>query len=105
MSGNIIIENHKNKSYFSKPLIIIPLFSARMKEIILKYALKNALDFQGKINAKAVLGQVLREHPELRQQVPEALKEIETMAKEVAKLYSSQIAENSTAIIGKRTSC
>jgi len=93
LSGNIIIENHKNKSYFSKPLIIIPLFSARMKEIILKYALKNALDFQGKINAKAVLGQVLREHPELRQQVPEALKEIETMAKEVAKLSSSQIQE------------
>ncbi len=62
-----------------------------MKDIILKHILKNALDFQSKINPKAVLGQVLRENPDLRQHVPEVLKEIEAMAKEVAKLSSAQV--------------
>ena len=69
-----------------------------MKEIILKYALKNALDFQGKVNPKAVLGQVLREKPESKKDVPGLLKEIDIVIKEVEKLSKEQIQEKITKI-------
>jgi len=62
-----------------------------MKEIILKYALKNAHDFGGKVNDKVVLGSVLREHPELKTDVPKVLKEIQNVIKEVSKLNQEQI--------------
>src|SRR3989339_547381 len=62
-----------------------------MKEIILKYALKNAHDFGGKVNDKVVLGSVLREHPELKTDVPKVLKDIQNVIKEVSKLNQEQI--------------
>ena len=37
-----------------------------MEKTILKYALKNALDFKGSVNPKAVLGMTLRDMPEVR---------------------------------------
>lgn len=52
-----------------------------MKDIILKHALKNAYDFDGKVNPKVVLGQVLREKPELKKEVPKVLKEIDAVIK------------------------
>ena len=62
-----------------------------MKEIILKYALKNAFDFQGKVNSKAVLGSVLRENPELKKDVPGLMKEIESAIIEIEKFSPEQI--------------
>ena len=54
-----------------------------MKDIILKYALKNALDFNGKVNRNVVLGLVLHDNPALKKDVPKVLKEIESIIKEV----------------------
>lgn len=67
------------------------ILGKNIKEIILKHVLKNALDFQGKANAKAVLGPVLREDEELKKDVPKTLKEIETAVKEVEKLSLEDI--------------
>src|SRR3989338_2237940 len=62
-----------------------------MKQIIQKYVLKNALDFGGKANPKAVLGFVLKENPALKTNVPAVLKEIEAIVKETEKLSPEQI--------------
>jgi glutamyl-tRNA synthetase len=53
-----------------------------MKETILKFALKNAYNYNGSVNPKAVLGQVLREKPELKKEVPKVLEEINKIIKE-----------------------
>ena len=55
-----------------------------MKEIILKQVLKNALNFNGKVNSKVILGLVLRENSELKTNVPQVMKEIENVAKEIS---------------------
>lgn len=62
-----------------------------MKEIILKYVLKNALDFNGKANPKVVLGLTLKDRPELKKDVPKLLKEIENMVAEIAQLPLPEI--------------
>lgn len=62
-----------------------------MKQTILKYALKNALDFNGKANAKVVLGLTLKDKPELKKDVPKLLKEIENMVAEIAQLPLPEI--------------
>ncbi len=51
--------------------------------LVLKYILKNALEFQGKANPKAVLGLILKENPELKKDVPALMKEINTIAQEI----------------------
>lgn len=53
-----------------------------MKKDILKFALKNAYDYNGSVNPKAVLGQVLREKPELKKEVPKVLENINNIIKE-----------------------
>lgn len=62
-----------------------------MKELIRKQVLKNAFDFNGSINDKVVLGAVLKEEIGLKTKVPEVLKEIQIIAKEVAKLSKEAI--------------
>ncbi len=62
-----------------------------MKQIILKHVLKNALDFQGKANLKVVRGQVLKEDPGLKSDVPGVLKEIEQAATEISELPLAEI--------------
>jgi glutamyl-tRNA synthetase len=47
-----------------------------MEDIIMKFVLKNALDYKGSVNPKAVLGQVLRENSDLKSKVPKVLEEI-----------------------------
>lgn len=64
-----------------------------MKEIIFKYALKNAWEFYGKVNPNAVLGQVLRENPELKKKVPQVLQEIKKIAALIEKLSPKQLQE------------
>jgi hypothetical protein len=65
-----------------KDLIITSCFLALMKETILKFALKNAYNYNGSVNPKAVLGQVLRENQELKKKVPKVLEEINKIIKE-----------------------
>ncbi len=54
-----------------------------MKEIILPYVLKNAVDFKGSVNEKAILGLVLRAHPELKKNIRKVLSEINSAVKEI----------------------
>ncbi len=54
-----------------------------MKELILKYALKNASEYNGKANFQAVLGKILNEKPELKDNIKELVKEINEIIKKV----------------------
>ena len=49
-----------------------------MKDLIRKHALLNAVEYDGKANAQAVMGKVLAEMPELK-------KDMATLGKETAK--------------------
>lgn len=51
--------------------------------LILKYALKNAADYNGKANFNSVLGKVLQEKPELKNNIKELAVEINKVIKEV----------------------
>ena len=62
-----------------------------MKKTIQILVLKNALDFKGKANPKAVLGLILKENPELKKDVPMVLKQIEKSVQEVSKLSEKEI--------------
>ena len=64
-----------------------------MKDIILKYALKNALDFNGKVNKNVILGLVLRGNPTLKKDVPKVLKEIEKVISDVEMLPLAKIKQ------------
>ncbi|MFC1800857.1 glutamate--tRNA ligase [Nanoarchaeota archaeon] len=57
-----------------------------MKDLILKHALKNAMEFEGKPNPGAVLGRVLSEKPELKKDIPKLRKDIEIVIKGIEKL-------------------
>jgi glutamyl-tRNA synthetase len=61
-----------------------------MKDIILKYVLKNLLDF-GSVNDKVVLGMVLRDNPDLKKDVPKVLKEISAVVESVSGLSGKEI--------------
>ena len=52
-------------------------------ELILKYALKNASEYKGKANFNSVLGKVLQEKPELKQNIKELAKEVNNIIKKV----------------------
>ncbi len=62
-----------------------------MKQIILPYVLANAASFNGKANPKVVLGMVLKNHPELKQDLPTLTKEIDTAIKDITSLSLLQI--------------
>lgn len=57
-----------------------------MKEIILKWALKNAIEHDGKAQVGAVIPKVIGEKPELRQKIKEVAKEVTLIVKEVNSL-------------------
>lgn len=57
-----------------------------LKKEIKKYALLNALEFEGKADSKAVLGKVLREIPSSKKNIPKTAGLIEVIIKEVNKL-------------------
>ncbi|MBS3156462.1 glutamate--tRNA ligase [Candidatus Woesearchaeota archaeon] len=57
-----------------------------MKDIILKHALNNAVQFNGKANPGAVIGKVLQENPKLKERIKELSKEINEIVKEVNSL-------------------
>src|SRR3989344_2945067 len=65
--------------------------SDRNPLLILRYVLKNALDFNGSVHDKTVLGMVLKNHPEFRDDVPKVLKEINSAIKEIKKMPVEEI--------------
>ncbi|MBD3249934.1 glutamate--tRNA ligase [Candidatus Woesearchaeota archaeon] len=57
-----------------------------MEDIIRKYALDNAVKFEGKANPGAVIGKVLKEDPSLKENMKEVSKEINSIIKDVNSL-------------------
>jgi len=53
------------------------------KKIILKYALLNAAQYDGKANVQAVLGKILREKPELKKKIKDMIPDIQKIVKDV----------------------
>tara|TARA_Y100000310_G_C20665729_1_gene807365 strand:- start:853 stop:2550 length:1698 start_codon:yes stop_codon:yes gene_type:complete len=68
------------------------LESSIPSDSILKFVLKNALDF-GKVNSNAVLGKVLAENPTLKKKIQETREEIIKLAEEVEQLSKKDIKE------------
>jgi glutamyl-tRNA synthetase len=54
-----------------------------LREIILRQALANAIQFNGKANPGAVLGKIIAEHPELKSNVPTVKAEVDKFIKEI----------------------
>lgn len=57
-----------------------------MKDLILKYALQNAIKFNGKAQPGAIIGRVLAENPALKSKIKDISKEVNNIVKEVNKL-------------------
>jgi glutamyl-tRNA synthetase len=57
-----------------------------MEELIKKYALQNAVRFNGKANPGAVIGKILGEKPELKKKVGEIAKKVNKIIKEINSL-------------------
>ncbi|MCW1304492.1 MAG: glutamate--tRNA ligase, partial [Candidatus Parvarchaeota archaeon] len=57
-----------------------------MKDLILKHALKNAIEHGGKAIVGAVISKVIAEKPELKTRIKELSKEISEIVKEVNEL-------------------
>ncbi len=68
------------------------------KEVVLKYVLKNALEFSGRANSKVVLGAVLKEDGTLKSDVPALMNEIETIIKEVQSQSVEMIRQRLLAV-------
>jgi len=54
-----------------------------MDNIILKYALQNAVRYKGKANSNAIIGRILKENPKLKKDMKNLIKEIDKVVKEV----------------------
>ncbi len=77
-------------------------FGEEWKQEAYKLALKNAIQHEGKANEKAVLGMLLREHPELKSDVKQiipALKEIVDSVNEMSKEEQEREAERLNILI------
>lgn len=57
-----------------------------LKKTILKYALQNAIKFNGKANVGAVIGKVFAEDPNLKEKAAFVSKEVQKVIKEISKL-------------------
>lgn len=57
-----------------------------MKDIILKYALQNAIKYEGKASSGAIVGRIIQEKPEYKNRVKELSKEIQAIVSEVNKM-------------------
>lgn len=67
--------------------------SKNLEQIILKYALANAVKFEGKANQKAVMGKIFAENPDIRGQAKEIGKLVSRVIGEIAKLTLDQQKE------------
>ena len=57
-----------------------------IKAVIEKYALQNAIRYEGKAQMGNVIAKVLGDHPELRSKAQEIKKEVQAIIKEVNQL-------------------
>ena len=57
-----------------------------MKQLILKYALQNAVKYKGKANIGAIIGKVLAENPQLKKDMKKLSKEIKKTVDDVNSL-------------------
>ena len=57
-----------------------------MDSIIKKYALQNAIKFNGKASMGAVIGKILGEKPELKKKIKEIAKKVNEAIKEINSL-------------------
>ncbi len=57
-----------------------------LRELILKYALQNAILHDGKANYKAVMGKIMAENPELRKRAKDLISEVKKVVEEVNSL-------------------
>lgn len=57
-----------------------------LEKLIEKYAVKNALEYEGECNPSSVLGKVLSENPDLREKVKEVKKEVEEISRKINSL-------------------
>ncbi len=62
-----------------------------LQKTILKFSLKNALDFKGSVNPKVVLGMTLRESLEYKKDVPNVMKEINATIQSVKDMSAEEI--------------
>ena len=58
----------------------------KLEERILKYALQNAVRFNGEANAGAIIGKLIAEEPELKEKIKEISKEINKIVKKINSL-------------------
>jgi glutamyl-tRNA synthetase len=63
------------------------------RDLILKHALINAINYGGKADAQAVLGKVLAEDPSLKNKISEVMKELKEIINEVNSLSIDEIKE------------
>lgn len=56
------------------------------KNLILKYALQNAIKFKGQANKGAIIGKLLSEKPKLKTQIKDLANEVDGVIKEISKL-------------------
>lgn len=64
-----------------------------LKEAILKYAVQNAMKFNGKANPGAVIGKVLSEDPSLKTKMKEISKDIQDIVKKVNGMSKARLEE------------
>src|SRR3989338_4169445 len=69
-----------------------------MDEIILKYALQNAIRFNGKANPNAVIGKIVQENPSLKSKIPEIKKSLDKIIKEIESLSVEEQIKNLSEI-------
>jgi glutamyl-tRNA synthetase len=68
--------------------------SSSVQALIRKYSLANAIKYEGTANAKAVIGKLLAERPELRSQAREIIDQVNQVVAEVNKMtLADQITE------------
>lgn len=77
------------------------------KDTIRKFALQNAVRFEGKANPGNIIGKVIGENPELRKKGKELMKEIQEIVKEVNMLsvedQTEQLKELAPELLEKKT--
>jgi glutamyl-tRNA synthetase len=68
--------------------------NSSVQELIRKYSLANAIKFEGKANAKAVIGKLLAERPELRPHARNIINQVNKMVNEINQIsVADQISE------------
>lgn len=67
---------------------------ANIAKLIRKYSLSNAIKFEGKANARAVIGKILAERPELRNQARDIIEQVNRIVHEINQMPTAeQLAE------------